>query len=137
MTKQELELQLEELKVKLEQQNHLAKAVEAKDAEIIQLKQELELAKKEAKEGNKLISNQKDELIKSLNVQLQNVSKELETKKNQTLGYEGLKKQLDDAVLIANGYINNFRSYLKAQQGTLELAIELEALLAERLPKKQ
>jgi anion-transporting ArsA/GET3 family ATPase len=129
MTKQELELEVASLRDKVAVQIHLASAVDAKDKEIVELKKQIELLKVEAKEGTKVVTEQQRQ-------QIANLTKELETIRPMGKNAEQLKQQNELLTQIANGYIANFRSYLKAQQGALELAIEIEALLAEKLAKK-
>jgi hypothetical protein len=124
-----LEVDLKTLKQKVQEQSHLASAVESKDKEIVELKKQIELLKLEAKESNKV-------LIEKNNQQVLSLSKELETIRPLVKNSEQLKQQNDVLTQIANGYIDNFRSYLKNQQGALEMAIEIEVMLAEKLPKK-
>ena len=100
MRKEDLELEVVELRKKVQEQTHLAQAVEAKDKEIIELRKQLDTIRPMAKNA------------------------------------EQLKQQNDVLTQIANGYINNFRNYLKSQQGALDMAIEIEVMLAEKLPKK-
>jgi len=130
MKKDELLSRVFDLEHKIEEQKHLASAVEAKDKEIIELKKQLEGAKLEAREGSKNIVSAKDAEISRLKT-------ELEQKRPLANSAETLKKDLDKAIAIGNSYINNFRSYLKAQQGALEMAIELETLLTEKIKGKE
>jgi hypothetical protein len=136
MTKQELELELAGLRDKVAVQTHLAAAVDAKDKEIIELKKvegelkkQIELLKLEAKDVSKATLEQQRQ-------QIANLTKELETIRPLVKSAETLKQQNEVLTQIANGYIANFRSYLKSQQGALELAIEIEAMLADKLAKK-
>lgn len=86
------------LQAKVEEQRHLANAVEAKDKEI----------------GN---------LSQQMSVKWQ---KQLDEK-------EGIIKQLVGFIQV---YQQNYRSFLKNVQGGLETAVELEALLSDKLNKK-
>jgi hypothetical protein len=136
MTKQELELEVAGLRDKVAVQAHLAAAVEAKDKEIIELKKvegelkkQIEFLKVEAKDVSKATLEQQRQ-------QIANLTKELETIRPLVKSAEPLKQQNEVLTQIANGYIANFRSYLKSQQGALELAIEIEAMLADKLAKK-
>lgn len=130
MTKQELDAKVVELQAKLDEQVHLAKAVEAKDKEIIELRRQVELLKVEAAEGNRAI-------LEPLRQHVQSLQKELDEKRPLVDNAKLVKEEYEKLVQIANGYIVNFRNHLKAQQGSLDLAVELEAMLAEKLPKKQ
>ena len=124
-----LEVELRGLRQKVQEQVHLASAVEVKDKELVELRKQVELLKVEAKEGTKVVTEQQRQ-------QIANLTKELETIKPLVKSAEQLKQQNEVLTQIANGYIANFRSYLKSQQGALELAIEIEALLADKLAKK-
>jgi hypothetical protein len=104
----------EELIKIVEEQKHLAEAVEVKDREIIQKNKEI--------------------------IELNKLYQELKSKSPTFAGLETRVKQLEEEnkllVAFVNSYINTFRSTLKGIQGSLELGIELEALLAEKLAKK-
>jgi predicted nuclease with TOPRIM domain len=104
------DLKKEELVKLLEEQVHLAKAVEAKDAEI-----------------NKLV-----EKIKKLEVDLAKVP---DIKKFEDV----ITKLQDDnkrLVAFANQHINIFKNTLKALQGTLDNAIELEDIVVNGVKEK-
>lgn len=137
LKKEELLTTAISLENKLQEQKHLAEAVEAKDKEIVELKKAVENAKVNAQEAVKAVLGQKDTIIASIKEELGKVRAELEQKKVITASVDTYKKEYEKAVQVANGYINNFRSYLKAQQGTLELAVELELLLSEKIGKKE
>jgi uncharacterized protein with gpF-like domain len=101
------QLTLEEAIAKLEEQKHLADAVDAKEKEIARLKEQIvaERTKQQNDEKDKVFKNQieeKDKLIKKL-------------------------------IPILQAYQGSYRAFLKNIQGGLENAIELEALLNEKL----
>lgn len=134
-----------ELSEKLEAQKHLAEAVDAKDREIVSIKNLLEAEKKTNKELNdKVKTNQhlsdavisKDKEI----VELTKLLNETRSKAGAVPSLESRVKQLEEAnkqlTEFLNPYILNFRSVLKGLQGTLELGVEMEALLSEKLAKK-
>jgi hypothetical protein len=108
LTKADLVNICTELQKKVEAQQHLAQAVISKDKEIIEL--------------NKHIINLKtsagsfDVLEKS---------------------YKTLEENHKKLTTFLNPYILNFRSLLKAIQGSLELGVEMEALLSETLKTKE
>jgi hypothetical protein len=135
-----------ELQRKVEAQQHLAEAVDAKDREIVSLKNLFEAEKKSNKELNaKVLASQhlsdaviaKDkeiiELVK-LNNELKGKAGTLPTLEKTVKTLEETNKKL---VEVINPYILNFRSLLKAFQGSLELGIEMEALLSESLKNKE
>ena len=135
----------EELIKIVEEQKHLAEAVEVKDREIISLKKLYEDEKRLNKELNGKVAAshhlseaviQKDKEI----IELNKLNQELKSKASTFAGLETRVKQLEEEnkllVAFVNPYINTFRSTLKGIQGALELGIELEALLAEKLAKK-
>jgi len=136
---------VKELTNKVEAQKHLSEAVDSKDREIVSLRNLFETEKKSNKDINaKLASQQhlseaviqKDKEI----VELNKLNQELRAKSGNSQSLEARVKQLetDNKTLteFLNPYILNFRSSLKGFQGTLELAIELEALLSEKINKK-
>lgn len=107
-------LKKEELIKLLEEQKHLAEAVIAKDKEIVALTKEINEVREQLREAKN---------------------------KNGTVpALEHRIKQLEDQVKglteFVSPYIMNFRSTLKGIQGALELGIELEAILSEKLNKK-
>jgi hypothetical protein len=149
------QITLEEALKKIEEQKHLAEAIEQKDALINSLtSQNKELKKENVTLKTEVAANKhlstavevKDDHIRRLGIELDVQKKELddknrvlyETTQKEKVLEENLKKvteQNANVVSIANGYINNFRSYLKATQGALEIAVELEALLTEKVKK--
>lgn len=135
-----------ELANKVEAQKHLAEAVDAKDREILTLKTVSESDKKLVRDLNQKVASQqhlseaviqKDKDI----VELNKLIVELKSKSVNANGLETKIKQLEEAnkrlTDILNPYILSFRATLKAFQGTLELSIENEALLSEKLINKE
>jgi hypothetical protein len=129
----------------LEDQSHLAEAINSKDREIVGLKNAFELEKKTNKLLNETIQSKahleqavitKDKEI----VELSKQARELKVKNEPLPSMEAKIKQLEEEnkklVSFLNPYILNFRSTLKGLQGTLELAVELEAVLSEKIAKK-
>jgi predicted aconitase len=108
------EMNKADLLVKLEEQKHLAQAVEAKDKEIALLQKEHQ----------------------RLNVKFI----ELETKVKSQEDLLGLVQKLEDenkkVVAHLNMYVEAFRSTLKGSQGVLDNAIQLEAFINESLRRK-
>ena len=111
------DLKKEELVKLLEEQVHLAKAVESKDAEI-----------------NKLV-----EKIKKLEVDLKKLEVDL-AKVPDIKKFEDVITKLQDdnkrLVAFANQHINIFKNTLKALQGTLDNAIELEDIVVNGVKEK-
>jgi predicted transcriptional regulator len=111
----------QELTQKINEQTHLAAAVEAKDAEIAQNKQEIIKLKEEyAKINNQLTE-------KNLKIQA------LEKEKSARGSMEEQEKLIKNLAQLLQGYQNSYRAFLKNVQGGLENAVELEALLSEQL----
>lgn len=136
---------VKELSAKVEAQQHLASAVDAKDREIVSLKNLYENEKKMNKELNSKVESQqhlsnaviqKDKEI----IELNKLNQELRAKSGLVQGLEARVKQLEaeNKALtdFLNPYIMSVRSTLKGLQGTLELGVEIEALLSEKLTKK-
>jgi len=111
----ELEAANKILEKKVEEQKHLAEAVNAKDR---QLSNTIEKFSNEAKE--------KDKEIARLNERL--------TSKNKTEAEEKdiILKVLSQSLQI---YQNAFRAFMKNVQGGLENAVELDAMVADQLNK--
>jgi predicted RNase H-like nuclease (RuvC/YqgF family) len=145
------QLTLEEALAKLDEQKHIAEAIEQKDglinslqAQLKELKKEIATIKTENQANKHLASaiEAKDEQIRLFGLETDTLKKEVkkaisENEKVKVLEdqIKQLTEQSANIVGVANGYINNFRSYLKATQGTIELAVELEALLSEKIKK--
>lgn len=122
------EMKKNELLAKVEEQRHLASAVEAKDAEIAVLsKQYAEFKEKTNKEKAELVSKI-SELQGKLNA-VPSIQK-----------YEDAIKKLEEEnkriIAFANQYINVFKNTLKALQGNLDNAIELQDILVNNVKEK-
>jgi predicted transcriptional regulator len=104
----------QELTQKINEQTHLAAAVEAKDAEIAKLKEEC------FKLNNQLTER---------NLKIQALEKE----KAGRSSMEERERVIKNLARLLQGYQNSYRAFLKSSQGSLENAVELEALLSEQL----
>lgn len=131
-----LDKEVKELKRQLQEHKHLASAVEAKDLELVKLKSEVDKYKQKSAED---VSNTKksfDEKIINKDLEIDSLKKELEKipalEKLQE-AIEGLSKENKILVKVANGHLNAFRNLMKSIQGTLDNAIELEAVITESL----
>jgi septal ring factor EnvC (AmiA/AmiB activator) len=120
-TKKDLEEKIAELEAKLNEQKHLADAVNAKDEEISKIKEEIIKLKEEYSK----INNQLTE--KNLKIQA------LEKEKAARSSMEEKENTVKKLIHALQGYQNAYRSFLKNVQGGLENAVELEALLSEQL----
>jgi transcription antitermination factor NusG len=150
-----LALVLKQVK-ELEDQSHLSEAINSKDREINELRQlkdqeitglknAYELEKKTNKLLNETIQSKAhlEQAVISKDKEIVELSKqahELKVKTEPLPSMEAKIRQLEEEnkklVAFLNPYILNFRSTLKGLQGTLELAVELEALLSEKIAKK-
>lgn len=131
MTKAELEIELKKALDKIEEQKHLAEAVEAKDKEITQLR-------KTQEKQIEQIRTMKEREIAALKEQLQ---KERE-KHVQTLNAENLKKEnelLNNTLTRREKELNKLiilhGNLLKALQGNLDNAIELNEYFINEVSK--
>ena len=115
----------EELIKKLEEQKHLAKAVNAKDKEIADIRVKAKNMIKEAVERENMAKEKVNEL---LNKYSGSVTKEVLQKT-----IEKIEAERDKAVKVASRYIQAYRDYLKLTQHTLNMAISNEELIS---PKK-
>ena len=119
------EMNKSELLSKLQEQQHLAQAIEAKDKEIALLQKESKL---------------KIEELTIQNGKLNAKVVELETKIKPHEELLELVKKLEDenkkVVAHLNMYIEAFRNMLKGSQGMLDNAIQLEAFINESLRRK-
>jgi exopolysaccharide biosynthesis protein len=151
----------EEMLQKLEEQRHLAEAIDAKDAEIAKISKEkdvevekiskqkdAEIAKihrekdaeivriskefesfKEAaaREKNAVIlkSTELEKIVRTLptSSQVEEATKKLEEENKKLINHLGL-------------YVEAFRNLLKANQGVLDNAIQMEAFISESLRRK-
>jgi Ca2+-binding EF-hand superfamily protein len=100
-----------ELVEKLNEQKHLAQAVEAKDKEIVELKQKFEAFKTEHQGAIKKADIEK--YVKDV------------------------QEEIKQAQTVANYYIRIYRDFLKQTQQNLEMAILTEELVSEKIPKKR
>ena len=157
LKKEELVLLVRNLEAQLNEQKHLAEAVDFKDQELIKLKTQVQDLEKQIRTTNQLLNNsttslnqhkdlpeklvKKDqELIDVKNVRdvLEKQFKELQVRYDVLeKGAKQFEHEHKKVLEVGNGYIVSFRNYLKAQQGQLDLAIDLEALLSEKLAKKE
>ena len=128
-----------ELIEKLEEQTHLASAVEAKDIEISQLKKEskkqLEDLKKKHEEEIKRLSKKREEEVKALKKE----KAELVTRYQGSLTKEQIKEaterlieERNEAAQRANLYIKIHHDLLKQIQHTTEMALFSEQLVSEK-----
>ncbi len=144
------EMKKDELIAKLEEQRHLASAVEAKDAEISSILKEKEILITKITDSKNAeiatISKQyaefKEKSVKEKNELINKVS-ELQNKINSTPSiqkYEDAIKELEKEnkklISFANQYINVFKNTLKALQGNLDNAIELQDILVNNVKEK-
>jgi hypothetical protein len=122
------EMKKEELILKLEEQRHLASAVDAKDKEIASL--------------SKKYAEIKDQTIKEKNeltVKISELEAKLKAVPSITRYEESIKKLEEEnkrVIAFANQYINIFKNTLKALQGTLDNAIELQDMLVNTVKEK-
>jgi hypothetical protein len=115
----------EELIAKLEQQKHLAKAVEEKDKEIALSKKESTLKIEEL-----TIQNGK------LNAKVIELEAKLKPHEEMLEFVKKLEEENKKVVAHLNMYIEAFRNVLKSNQGVLDNAIQLEAFINESLRRK-
>lgn len=122
------ELKKDELVAKLEEQRHLAQAVEAKDVEIANISKQLAEIKLKANKEKQELENKVSELDAKLKA-VPSITR-----------YEDTIKKLEEenkrVIAFANQYINVFKNTLKALQGTLDNAIELQDMLVNTVKEK-
>jgi len=114
-------LKKEELIVILEEQRHLAEAVNAKDAEISKLSAMVSELKFKGIEEKNILNGKISELENKLR-NIPNVSTMEESAKKLDAEYKKL-------LAFSNQHINVFKNTLKALQGTLDNAIELQDII--------
>jgi Rad3-related DNA helicase len=148
MTKAELVLKAQELGKIVEDQKHLGAAVDAKDKQIIELLKVNALLEKELQESkqHKTTINVLNNSLESKNQELLKVKLDFETFKKSVPNVELVESLKNNVKILEernkalvdfmNPYISNVRSLLKGLQGTLEMGIETEAILSEKLNKK-
>ena len=134
----------EELIKMLDEQKHLAQAVDAKDSEIVKLKKEFDEFKRKSEtkraEDIKAIKDSEEKVKLSLQHKVEDLSQRLESYgdvEQLKKGYDILLQENKKLVSSLNSYIQAFRNHMKAVQATLDNTIELEALLFEKLQQKQ
>lgn len=118
-------LKKEELIKMLQDQKHLAKAVESKDSEISGLKSEM------ASSISKVKKDKQDEIIF-----LEEKVKNLEGKLKESPDIEKVKKIVQENQVLIEAYNKMriiFNNYLKSTQATLENTLELEYTVAEKV----
>jgi G3E family GTPase len=117
-----------ELIEKLEEQQHLVSAVEAKDIEMSQLKKEskkeLEQLKKKHEEEIQALKKEKGELVTKYQGSL--------TKEQIEKVTERLVEERNEAILKAKLYIKIHHDLLKQIQHTTEMALFSEQLVSEK-----
>lgn len=114
-------LKKEELIVILEEQRHLAEAINAKDAEISKLSAMVSEVKQKGIEEKNILNGKISELENKLR-NIPNVSAMEESAKKLDSEYKKL-------LAFSNQHINVFKNTLKALQGTLDNAIELQDII--------
>lgn len=131
---------VEDLSLELKSKQHLAQAVEAKDVEIVNLRSELGKSKvilaeeiKKIKEDFSQRSINKDLELESLREKLSKVP-ELEKLQEAIATLSANNKIL---VGIAGAQDNAFRNFMKSIQGSLDNAIELEAIINSSYQNKK
>jgi ferric iron reductase protein FhuF len=118
------ELKKEELIALLEKQKHLAQAVNAKDREIIELKNKTHKMMEEHTEKVNSLNESAQEKIAAA------VQKQTKDLVEKVAKVEEENKRLVD---LFGRYIDFARNTLKAFQGQLDTSIELETLLTEKI----
>jgi len=166
MTKADLVIKAQELTKVIGDMVHLKAAVEAKDKQIIDLIKASALLEKEANDGkaakagslqlsstiemkNQEINKLRNELNASVDIKNQEINKlrsEIElVKKNVpdsktievlTNNVKLLEERNKALVDFLSSYVANIRSFFKSIQGSLEMGIEMEAILYEKINKK-
>jgi hypothetical protein len=166
MTKADLVIKAQELTKVIGDMVHLKAAVEAKDKQIVDLIKASALLEKEVNEGKaaKAGSLQLSSTIEIKNQEINKLRSELNASvdiKNQEINklrgeIELVKKNVPDSKIIEvltnnvklleernkalvdflSPYVANIRSFFKSIQGSLEMGIEMEAILYEKLNKK-
>ena len=166
MTKADLVIKAQELTKVIEDLGHLKAAVEAKDKQIVDLLKASAFLEREVSEGKaaKAGSLQLSTTIEVKNQEINKLRSELNSSidiKNQEINklrgeIELIKKNVPDSKTIEvlsnnvklleernkalveflSPYVANIRSFFKSIQGSLEMGIEMEAILYEKLNKK-
>jgi chromosome segregation ATPase len=137
---------VENLRVSEINNKNLAAAIDAKDKEIIQIRNQLIKLELEIKNNKIAVDNNnlKDGEIANLIGKQETFKKELKETKTLLDENKGIverqketlanqEKQLKKYVESLNAYIAGFRALMKNVQGGLELAVEYEAIISEKL----
>lgn len=131
--------ELEALKNESLSNKHLAKAVEEKDKEIIKLKQDLETSKHKLAESVSSVKKSYEDRIINQDLELESlreVNSNIPNVENLNNALQTLTKENTILVKVANAHLGAFRNLMKSIQGTLDNAIELEAIITESLQNK-
>lgn len=131
----------QELIAELESHVHLRDAIQAKDGEISRLSKELRDSARDIREANDI--KQRVKALSDENAGLINEIAELRSQPSidgfkQQLGqyeqeYKKLAEKYNKIINVINPYVNMSRAFMKGVQANLELAVELEASLSEKL----
>lgn len=122
----------DELMEKIQEQSHLAAAVDAKDREIIDIKSKHQ----SAITAKDTIITTKDKEIIGLKAKVAELESKQRSNEELVKGAKFLEEENKKVVNHLNMYIETFRNTLKAQQGVLDNAIQLEAFISESLRRK-
>jgi predicted S18 family serine protease len=157
MTKAELEIELKKALDKIEEQKHLAEAVEAKDKEIVQLREVQEkqieqiraMKEREIAELKEQLQKEREKQEKQIEQiramkerEIAELKKQLQEKQVQMLSAENLKKEnelLKNTLTRREKELNKLiilhGNLLKALQGNLDNAIELNEYFINEVSK--
>lgn len=122
----------DELIEKVQEQTHLAAAVDAKDREIIDIKSKHQ----SAITAKDTMITTKDKEIIGLKAKVAELESKQRANEELVKGAKFLEEENKKVVNHLNMYIETFRNTLKAQQGVLDNAIQLEAFISESLRRK-
>ena len=148
LSKAELIVKVIELNNRIEELGHLRSAVDVKDKEIIEISKVKNLLEKDLQDYKNVKSNltQVSLSLESKTQELVKLRSDFETYKKTAPAAEVLENLKRDVKIqeernkalleFLNPYVTNVRSLLKGLQGTLELGIETEAILSEKINKK-
>jgi hypothetical protein len=159
MSKADLVLKAQELTKVIEDLGHLKAAVEAKDKQIVDLIKASTVLERDASEGRaaKAGSLQLNATVDIKNQEINKLRGEIEALKKShkdeldlitkttpdpkaievlTNNVKLLEERNKALVEFLSPYVANIRSFFKSIQGSLEMGIEMEAILYEKLNKK-
>ena len=125
-----------ELLEKLNEQKHLAQAVEAKDNEIATIKKQLEEMKTKYQGAVIKSEEAKDNEIATIKKQLEEIKTKYQgaITKSEIEDYtKKVEEERKQAFEIANLYIKAHRDFLKQTQQNLEMVIFTEELLSQKI----